>query len=152
MLLCLLWFSGCSIKNFLWIYSEKSAEEFVLFCDLKETKKSRFYHRNPFSLAQGPERRPCHGGESLSDAQWYLQPREGGALQEITRNQSQLLLDKMTLRFLTVERSNAGSYICRPRIRYVPNAFLPENIPSPSCLGLICVHGMPGAPAMRPAV
>ncbi|KAK1327686.1 hypothetical protein QTO34_012831 [Cnephaeus nilssonii] len=109
--------SGCSIKNFLWMYSSKSTEEFVLFCDLAEPEKSRFHRRNPLSPAPGPERRPCPGGEGLSDAQWYLQPREGGALQEITRNQSHLLLDKTTLRFLTVERSSAGSYICRPRTR-----------------------------------
>ncbi|XP_054583965.1 interleukin-18 receptor accessory protein isoform X4 [Eptesicus fuscus] len=109
--------SGCSVKNFLWMYSSKSTEEFVLFCDLAEPEKSRFHRRNPLSPAPGPERRPCPGGEGLSDAQWYLQPREGGALQEITRNQSHLLLDKTTLRFLTVERSSAGSYICRPRTR-----------------------------------
>ncbi|XP_023599761.1 interleukin-18 receptor accessory protein isoform X3 [Myotis lucifugus] len=109
--------SGCSIKNFLWMYSAESAEEFVLFCDLAEPQKPRSYHRHPLSPAQGPARRPCRGREGLSDAQWYLQPREGGALKEITSNQSHLLLDKTALRFLTAERSHAGSYICRPRMR-----------------------------------
>ncbi|XP_036211375.1 interleukin-18 receptor accessory protein [Myotis myotis] len=109
--------SGCSIKNFLWMYSAESAEEFVLFCDLAEARKPRSYHRHPLSPTQGPARPPCHGLEGLSDAQWYLQPREGGALKEITSNQSHLLLDKTALRFLSAERSHAGSYICRPRMR-----------------------------------
>lgn len=117
------------------MYSAKSAEEFVLFCDLAEPQKSRFHHRNPLPPAQGPARRPCHGSEGLSDAQWYLQPREGGTLQEIARNQPHLLLEKTTLRFLTAERSHAGSYICRLKTRYVPNASLSGIVPSPLVSG-----------------
>lgn len=127
---CLLWFLGCSIKNFLWMYSAESAEEFVLFCDLAEAQKPGSYHRHPLSPTQGPASRPCPGSEGLPDAQWYLQPREGGVLKEITSNQSHLLLDKTALRFLTAERSHAGSYICRPRMRCVPHAFLSEISPS----------------------
>lgn len=108
--------SDCFTKKLLWTYSERS-EEFVLFCDLAEPEKSHFYDRNQHSPTQGPEHLPCSGSKDLSDVQWYLQPQNGDALREITKNYSHIILDQSTLHFLTVEMNNAGSYICRPRIR-----------------------------------
>ncbi|XP_074188567.1 interleukin-18 receptor accessory protein isoform X2 [Rhinolophus sinicus] len=108
--------SDCFTKKLLWTYSERS-EEFVLFCDLSEPEKSHFYNRNQHSPTQGPEHLPCSGSKDLSDVQWYLQPQNGDPLREITKNYSHIILDQNTLHFLTVEMNNAGSYICRPRIR-----------------------------------
>ncbi|KAM5319021.1 LOW QUALITY PROTEIN: interleukin-18 receptor accessory protein [Glossophaga mutica] len=109
--------SGCSTKKFLWTYSAKSEEEFVLFCDLPDPQKSYFYHRSSLTTTQGPERLPCSDSKDLSEVQWYLQPQNGDTLREITKNYSHIILDNITLRFLTMEINNAGSYICRPRIR-----------------------------------
>ncbi|KAF5926220.1 hypothetical protein HPG69_011347 [Diceros bicornis minor] len=111
------------------MYSVKSEEEFFLFCDLPEPQKSHFYHRSQLSPTQGPGHLPCSGIKDLSDVQWYLQPQNGGLLEEITENYPHIIQDKSTLRFLTAGMNNAGSYICRPRIRYAPNALLCENIP-----------------------
>lgn len=146
MLICLLGFSDCLTKKFLWTYSVKNEEEFVLFCDLpKEPQKSHFYHRNQRSLTQGPEHLPCSGGsKGLSDVQWYLQPQNGDTLKEITKNYSHIILDQSTLRFLAMEMNNAGSYICRPRIRYV---FLMysclRTFPSPVFSGIISMFIRP---------
>ncbi|KAM7078138.1 LOW QUALITY PROTEIN: interleukin-18 receptor accessory protein [Molossus nigricans] len=98
--------SGCSTKRFLWTYSAKAEDEFVLLCDLPGPKQSHV-----------PERLPCSGIKDLSDVQWYLQPQNEDTLREITKNYSHILLNKTTLRFLTAEMNNAGSYICRPRAR-----------------------------------
>ncbi|XP_004435926.1 PREDICTED: interleukin-18 receptor accessory protein [Ceratotherium simum simum] len=109
--------SDCSTKKILWMYSVKSEEEFFLFCDLPEPQKSHFYHRSQLSPTQGPGHLLCSGIKDLSDVQWYLQPQNGGLLEEITENYPHIIQDKSTLRFLTAGMNNAGSYICRPRIR-----------------------------------
>lgn len=157
MSLCLLVFSDCSTKKLLWTYSVRSEEEFILFCDLPEPQKSHFYQRNLLSPTQGTEHLPCSGSEDLSDVQWYLQPPNGDMLREIPKNHSHFILDQNTLRFLAMEVNNTGSYICTPRIRYVPNAFLPENIPK-FCMiwTYIYVHRtlltLLGGPGTRPVV
>lgn len=110
--------AGCHTSHFLWQFSADSAEEFVLFCDFAESERPRFHRREPVSPARGPARPPCQR-PGLSEAQWYRQAGAGGALQEITGKQSHLLLDKTALRFLTADRSHEGSYVCRPRPRYV---------------------------------
>lgn len=122
-------FLDCSTKKFLWAYSARSEEEFVLFCDLSELQKSHLHHRNQISPTQGSEHLPCSGSKDLSDVQWYLQLQNGEPLVEVTENHPHIIQDKNTLRFLTTGMNNAGSYICRPRIRYVPNTLLYENIP-----------------------
>ncbi|XP_066120963.1 interleukin-18 receptor accessory protein [Saccopteryx bilineata] len=109
--------SGCSTKKFLWTYSAKSEEEFVLFCDLSDPQISYFYHRNPLSSTQALTSLPCSGNKDLSDVQWYLQPQNGDTLRKITKNYSHIILDKITLRFLTNDVNNTGSYVCRPKIR-----------------------------------
>ncbi|XP_008590325.1 PREDICTED: interleukin-18 receptor accessory protein [Galeopterus variegatus] len=108
--------SDCSTKKLLWTYSAGSEEEFVLFCDLPEPQQSHFYRRRQLS----PERLPCGGSKDLPDVQWYLQPRNGELLKEITKNYSHIIQDKSNLRFLTPVNS-AGSYICSPRIRSTQN-------------------------------
>ncbi|XP_041612312.1 interleukin-18 receptor accessory protein isoform X2 [Vulpes lagopus] len=107
--------SDCLTKKLLWEYSSRS-EEFVLFCDLTELQKSHLYHRSQLSPTQGSENLPCSGHEDLSDVQWYLQPQNGDSLGEITNNFPHITQDKSNLCFLTAGISNAGSYICRPRI------------------------------------
>ncbi|KAM5253189.1 interleukin-18 receptor accessory protein isoform 2-T2 [Hipposideros larvatus] len=109
--------SDCSTKKIIWTYSARSEEEFILLCDLPKPQKSHFYDRNQHSPTQGPAYLPCSDSNYLSDVQWYLQPQNGDTLREITKNYSHIILDKNTLRFLTMEMNNAGSYICRPRIR-----------------------------------
>lgn len=128
-LLCLLWFSDCSTKSILWTYSAGYEEGFFLFCDLPEPQKFDFYHRSQLLPTQGPEHLPCRGVKDLADVQWYVQPQNGDLLEEITENYPHIIQDKNTLRFLTTRMNNAGTYICRPRIRYVPSALLSENIP-----------------------
>ncbi|XP_036916712.1 interleukin-18 receptor accessory protein [Sturnira hondurensis] len=109
--------SGCSTKKYLWTYSARSEEEFVLFCDLPDPQKSYFYHRSALTTTQGPKQLPCSDSKDSSEVQWYLQPQNGDTLREITKNYSHIILDNITLRFLTMDINNAGSYICRPRIR-----------------------------------
>ena len=157
MLFVCVWFSGCSTKKFLWTYSSKSEEEFVLFCDLPDPQKSYFYHRSSLTTTQGPERLPCSDSKALSEVQWYLQPQNGDTLREITKNYSHIILDNITLRFLTMEINNAGSYICRPRIRYAQNAFLSKTALNPILSGYniyvyMTLLTLLGAPRMRPVV
>ncbi|XP_036729266.1 interleukin-18 receptor accessory protein isoform X2 [Balaenoptera musculus] len=109
--------SDCSTGKLLKTYSARCGEEFVLFCDFPEPQKSHFYHRSQLSPTQSSEHLPCSGSRNLSDVQWYLQPQNGDPLVEITRNYPHIIQDKSTLHFLTTEMNNAGSYICRPRIR-----------------------------------
>ncbi|XP_077771053.1 interleukin-18 receptor accessory protein isoform X1 [Canis aureus] len=108
--------SDCLTKKLLWEYSSRS-EEFVLFCDLTELQKSHLHHRSQLLPTQGSENLPCSGHEDLSDVQWYLQTQNGDSLGEITNNFPHITQDKSNLCFLTAGISNAGSYICRPRIR-----------------------------------
>ncbi|XP_069349954.1 interleukin-18 receptor accessory protein [Eulemur rufifrons] len=109
--------SDCYTRKLLWMYSSRSGEEFVLFCDLPEPQKSHFYHRSQRLLTRGPEHLPCGGSKDLSDVQWYLQPQSGDSLEEIPESSPHIIQEKNTLRFLTPEMNIAGSYICRPRIR-----------------------------------
>ncbi|XP_012595991.2 interleukin-18 receptor accessory protein isoform X1 [Microcebus murinus] len=110
--------SDCYTRKLLWIYSSRSDEEFVLFCDLPEPQKSHFYHRSQRLPTQGPEHLPCGDSKDLSDVQWYLQPKSGDRLEEITESSSRhIIQEKNTLSFLAPEMNTAGSYICRPRIR-----------------------------------
>ncbi|XP_017509052.2 interleukin-18 receptor accessory protein [Manis javanica] len=109
--------SDCSTKKILWAYSARSEEEFVLFCDLPELQKLHLHHRHQISPTRGSEHLPCSGSKNLSDVQWYLQLQNGEPLVKVTKNHSHIIQDKNTLRFLTTEMNNAGSYICRPRIR-----------------------------------
>nr|XP_001914870.2 interleukin-18 receptor accessory protein isoform X1 [Equus caballus] len=109
--------SDCSTKSILWTYSAGYEEGFFLFCDLPEPQKFNFYHRSQLLPTQGPEHLPCRGVKDLSDVQWYLQPQNGDLLEEITENYPHIIQDKNTLRFLTTRMNNAGTYICRPRIR-----------------------------------
>ncbi|TKC36290.1 hypothetical protein EI555_006420, partial [Monodon monoceros] len=107
----------CSTGKLLRTYSARCGEEFVLFCDFPEPQKSHFYHRSQLSPTQSSEHLPCSGSKNLSDVQWYLQPPNRDPLVEITQNYPHVIQDKSTLHFLTTEMNNAGSYICRPRIR-----------------------------------
>ncbi|XP_032507851.1 interleukin-18 receptor accessory protein isoform X5 [Phocoena sinus] len=109
--------SDCSTGKLLRTYSARCGEEFVLFCDFPEPQKSHFYHRSQLSPTQSSEHLPCSGSKNLSDVQWYLQPPNRDPLVEITQNYPHVIQDKSTLHFLTTEMNNAGSYICRPRIR-----------------------------------
>ncbi|XP_025788626.1 interleukin-18 receptor accessory protein isoform X3 [Puma concolor] len=108
--------SDCITKKLLWEYSSGS-EKFVLFCDLTESQKSHFHHRSQLSPTQAPENLPCSGSKDLSDVQWYFQPQNGNPLGEITNNYHHIIQDKSILHFSTTGMHNAGSYICRPRIR-----------------------------------
>ncbi|XP_034514840.1 interleukin-18 receptor accessory protein isoform X4 [Ailuropoda melanoleuca] len=99
--------SDCITKKLLWEYSS-TREQFVLFCNLTQSQQS---HGSP-----GSENLPCSGHKDLSDVQWYLQPQNGDPLREITNNSAHII-QKSTLHFLTTGIHNAGSYICRPRIR-----------------------------------
>ncbi|XP_012326926.2 interleukin-18 receptor accessory protein [Aotus nancymaae] len=108
--------SGCSTKKFLWTYSTRSEEEFVLFCDLPEQQKSYFCHRSRLSPTQGPEHLPFTGSKDLSDVQWYRQPSNGDPLEDIRKSNPHIIQEKYTLRFRTPGVNNAGSYICRPKI------------------------------------
>ncbi|XP_045301530.1 interleukin-18 receptor accessory protein isoform X2 [Leopardus geoffroyi] len=108
--------SDCITKKLLWEYSSGS-EKFVLFCDLTESQKSHFHHRRQLSPTQAPENLPCSGSKDLSDVQWYFQPQNGNPLGEITNNYHHIIQDKSILHFSTTGMHNAGSYICRPRIR-----------------------------------
>lgn len=104
----------------------KGAENFVLFCDLPELLKSQFSHINQLSPTQGPAHTPCSGNQNLSDVQWYKQPRRGGPLEEIDRNSSH---ERRGMLWLSAPQiNNAGSFICRPRLRYVSKAFQSRNI------------------------
>ncbi|CAK7297891.1 Interleukin-18 receptor accessory protein [Vulpes lagopus] len=123
--------SDCLTKKLLWEYSSRS-EEFVLFCDLTELQKSHLYHRSQLSPTQGSENLPCSGHEDLSDVQWYLQPQNGDSLGEITNNFPHITQDKSNLCFLTAGISNAGSYICRPRIWPSRGDLVPGNHREPS--------------------
>ncbi|KAF3826874.1 interleukin-18 receptor accessory protein [Mirounga leonina] len=102
--------SDCFTKKLLWEYSSMS-EQFVLFCGLTES-----CHRSQLSPTQGSENLPYSGHEDLPDVQWYLQPQNGDPLRELTNNSAHII-QKSTLHFLTTGIHNAGSYICRPRIR-----------------------------------
>nr|XP_025724856.1 interleukin-18 receptor accessory protein [Callorhinus ursinus]XP_025724857.1 interleukin-18 receptor accessory protein [Callorhinus ursinus] len=102
--------SDCFTKKLLWEYSSTN-EQFVLFCGLTES-----CHRSQLSPAQGSENLPYSGHKDLPDVQWYLQPQNGDPLREITNNSAHII-QKSTLHFLTTGIHNAGSYICRPRIR-----------------------------------
>ncbi|CAO2607979.1 Interleukin-18 receptor accessory protein [Lemmus lemmus] len=107
--------SACVTKRLLWIYPVKGAEDFVLFCDLPEPLNSQFSHINQLSPTQGPAHTPCSGNQNLSDVQWYKQPRRGGPLEEIRRNSSR---ERRGMLWLSAPQiNNAGSFICRPRIR-----------------------------------
>ncbi|XP_043458992.1 interleukin-18 receptor accessory protein [Prionailurus bengalensis] len=108
--------SDCITKKLLWEYSSGS-EKFVLFCDLTESQKSHFHHRSQLSPTQAPENLPCSGSKDLADVQWYFQPQNGNPLGEITNNYHHIIQDKSILHFSTIGMHNAGSYICRPRIR-----------------------------------
>ncbi|XP_019682529.2 interleukin-18 receptor accessory protein isoform X2 [Felis catus] len=108
--------SDCITKKLLWEYSSGS-EKFVLFCDLTESQKSHFHHRSQLSPTQAPENLPCSGSKDLADVQWYFQPQNGNPLGEITNNYHHIIQDKSILHFSTTGMHNAGSYICRPRIR-----------------------------------
>ncbi|XP_008697329.1 interleukin-18 receptor accessory protein isoform X3 [Ursus maritimus] len=99
--------SDCITKKLLWEYSS-TREQFVLFCNLTQSQQS---HGSP-----GSENLHCSGHKDLSDVQWYLQPQNGDPLREIT-NSSAHVIQKSTLHFLTTGIHDAGSYICRPRIR-----------------------------------
>ncbi|KAK7828477.1 hypothetical protein U0070_008986, partial [Myodes glareolus] len=106
----------CATKRLLWIYPVKGAENFVLFCDLPELLKSQFSHINQLSPTQGPAHTPCSGNQNLSDVQWYKQPRRGGPLEEIDRNSSH---ERQGMLWLSAPQiNNAGSFICRPRLRH----------------------------------
>ncbi|XP_037662741.1 interleukin-18 receptor accessory protein [Choloepus didactylus] len=109
--------SDCSTKRRIWTYQAGSEEKFVLFCDLPEPQKSHFFHRSQLSPMQVPQHVPCNGSKDLSDVQWFLQSPSGDALGEITTNYPHLIQNKNALQFLTIGMKDAGSYICRPRIR-----------------------------------
>ncbi|XP_004369363.2 interleukin-18 receptor accessory protein isoform X1 [Trichechus manatus latirostris] len=106
--------SDCSTKKLIWTYHATSEEEFILFCDLPELQKSHFFRRSQLSPTQVPELVPCRGSKDLSNVQWYLQPQNGDPLREITRDHPSI---KSALHFSTIQMNDAGSYICRPRIR-----------------------------------
>ncbi|XP_049712975.1 interleukin-18 receptor accessory protein [Elephas maximus indicus] len=106
--------SDCSTKKLIWTYHARSEEEFFLFCDLPELQKSHFFHRSQISPTQVPERVPCSGSKDIANVQWYLQPQNGDPLREITRDHPHI---KSALHFSTIRMNDAGSYICRPRIR-----------------------------------
>lgn len=125
MLFCLLSFLACVTKRLRWIYPVKDAEEFVLFCDLPELRKSQFSHINQLPPTQGPAYVPCSGNQNLSDVQWYKQPQRGGPLEEIHRNFSHERRDMLWLSAPQI--NNVGSFICRPRLRYVSKAFQSRN-------------------------
>ncbi|XP_059137277.1 interleukin-18 receptor accessory protein [Peromyscus eremicus] len=108
--------SACATKRLVWTYSVKGAEDFVLFCDLPELRKSQFSHISQRSPTQGPAHIPCSGNQDLSDVQWYMQPQSGGPLEEIRRNSSHVQ-NKGMLHMLASQMNNVRSYICRPRIR-----------------------------------
>ncbi|XP_052599906.1 interleukin-18 receptor accessory protein [Peromyscus californicus insignis] len=108
--------SACATKRLVWTYSVKGAEDFVLFCDLPELRKSQFSHISQRSPTQGPAHIPCSGNQDLSDVQWYMQPQSGGPLEEIRRNSSHVQ-NKGMLHVLASQMNNVRSYICRPRIR-----------------------------------
>ncbi|XP_006884662.1 PREDICTED: interleukin-18 receptor accessory protein [Elephantulus edwardii] len=104
----------CSTKKLIWTYHARNEEEFLLFCDLPELQKSHFSHRNQLSPAQVPEQGPCSGSKNLSDVQWYLQSQNEDPQREISRNYPRIL---NALYFSPITMKDAGSYICRPRIR-----------------------------------
>lgn len=85
--------SDCSIQNTIWTYSSRREEEFVLFCDLQNG------HANNLSV------------------QWYLQPRNGEPLREVTKNYPHIIKKDTILHFLTIGANDSGSYICRPVMR-----------------------------------
>ncbi|KAM9212429.1 interleukin-18 receptor accessory protein [Dugong dugon] len=106
--------SDCSTKKLIWTYHATSEEEFILFCDLPELQKSHFFQRSQLLPTQVSELVPCRGSKDLSNVQWYLQPQNGDPLREITRDHPSI---KSALQFSTIQMNDAGSYICRPRIR-----------------------------------
>ncbi|CAH7233604.1 interleukin-18 receptor accessory protein [Phodopus roborovskii] len=108
--------SACATKRVLWTYPVKGAEDFVLFCDLPELRKPQVSLISQLSPAQGSAHTRCSGDQDLSDVQWYVQPPSGGPLEEIGRH-SPYVQTKGMLHILTPPMNNAGSYICRPRIR-----------------------------------
>lgn len=108
--------SACATKRVVWTYSVEGAEDFVLFCDLPELRKSQFSNISQQSPTQGPAHIPCSGNQGPSDVQWYMQPQSGGPLQEIRRNSSHVQ-NKGMLHMLASQMNNVRSYICRPRIR-----------------------------------
>ncbi|XP_027623353.1 interleukin-18 receptor accessory protein [Tupaia chinensis] len=109
--------SDCPTKKILWMYSARSEEEFVLFCDFPEPQKSHSSHKCQPSLTQTPEPLPCGGREDLADVRWYLQPQNGDPLKEITKGYPYIIQENSSLRFSAPEMSITGSYICRPGIR-----------------------------------
>ncbi|XP_021029848.1 interleukin-18 receptor accessory protein [Mus caroli] len=109
--------SACATKKLLWTYSARGAENFVLFCDLQELQEQKFSHASQLSPTQGPAHKPCSGSQKdLSDVQWYMQPRSGSPLEEISRN-SPHMQSKGMLHILAPQMNSIWSYICRPRIR-----------------------------------
>ncbi|XP_076991016.1 LOW QUALITY PROTEIN: interleukin-18 receptor accessory protein [Tamandua tetradactyla] len=109
--------SDCSTKKHIWTYHAGSKEKFVLFCDLPEPQKLHSFQRSQSSPTQVPRDIPCNGSRDLSDVQWFLQSPNGEAVREITTNSPHIIQDKSALQFLTIGMKDAGSYICRPRVR-----------------------------------
>ncbi|XP_021054883.1 interleukin-18 receptor accessory protein [Mus pahari] len=115
--------SACATKKLLWTYSARGAENFVLFCDLQELQEQKFSHISQLSPTQGPAHKPCSGSQKdLSDVQWYMQPRSGSPLEEISRSSPQMqtnshIQNKGMLHILVPQKNSIWSYICRPRIR-----------------------------------
>ncbi|KAM6179901.1 interleukin-18 receptor accessory protein [Erethizon dorsatum] len=112
---------GCSTKKLLWTYSPGREEEFVLFCDIPEPRRPRFSHGNQCSPTQSPGALPCGGSEDLADIQWYRQRGDGGSLEEIAGGHPHVTQSKSMLHFSTPEMAEAGTYICRARIRSAPD-------------------------------
>ncbi|KFO37783.1 interleukin-18 receptor accessory protein [Fukomys damarensis] len=109
--------AGCSTEKLLWTYSPGKEEEFVLFCDFPEPRRAHFSHRSTQSPTPSPGSPPCSGSEDLTDVQWYRQRGDGGPVEEIAGGHLHMAQDKNTLRFSAPETAQAGTYICRPRIR-----------------------------------
>ncbi|EHB02413.1 Interleukin-18 receptor accessory protein [Heterocephalus glaber] len=109
--------AGCSTKKLLWTYSPGKEEEFVLFCDFPEPWRNHFSHKSPHSPTPSPGSLPCSGSEDLTDVQWYRQRGDQGPVEEIAGGHLHMAQNKNTLRFSAPEMTEAGTYICKPRIR-----------------------------------
>ncbi|XP_005400829.1 PREDICTED: interleukin-18 receptor accessory protein isoform X2 [Chinchilla lanigera] len=111
----------CPTKNLLWTYSPGREEEFVLFCDVLEPQRPRFSHGSQHSPTQVPGALPCSGSEDLSGVQWYLQRGDTGPLEEIAGGHPHITQIKSVLHFSAPEMAEAGTYVCRARIRRAPD-------------------------------
>ncbi|XP_063085819.1 interleukin-18 receptor accessory protein isoform X3 [Cavia porcellus] len=112
---------GCFIQKLLWTYCPGKEEEFVLFCDTPEPQRSRLFPGNQHNRTQGPRALPCAGGKDLVDVRWYRQHRDGGPVEAIAGGHSHVTQRESTLHFSSPEAAQAGTYICRARIRSAPD-------------------------------